>query len=300
MFLASCDTKPEKPLLLGAWTPNVPWNTAAFDDITSITQHRLNIIHWYQGWGAPDAPWDVSVVLSVSRRGYLPMITWEPWDYTQGIDQPEYRLSNIAAGNFDAYIRGWAQGAKAYGEPIYLRFAHEMNYSNYPWSAGVNGNTAEDYIAAWHHVHTIFQEEGAINAVWVWSPGVSYQGTTALSLLYPGDDYVDILALDGYNGGTELPWGGWKSLEEIFWPSYLEVAGMSAKPIMIAETASVEAGGSKAQWIREAITAIRYRFPRIVALVWFNENREADWRLNSSPASLEAFLEVAALTGGSW
>jgi hypothetical protein len=31
------------------------------------------------------------------------------------------------------------------------------------------------------------------------------------------------------------------------------------------------------------------RDPRIEGLVWFNINKETDWRINSSPAALAAF-----------
>ena len=57
--------------------------------------------------------------------------------------------------------------------------------------------------------------------------------------------------LDGYNGGTMLPWGGWLSVEQIFGPSLTVIRALaSQKPIMIAETGCVEGGGDKAAWIR--------------------------------------------------
>ena len=62
---------------------------------------------------------------------------------------------------------------------------------------------------------------------------------------------------------------------------------------MLAETASAEPGGSKAQWIDEAARGIEYDFPALKALVWFNVAKEADWRVDSSSASLSAFRNLA-------
>jgi beta-mannanase len=219
------------------------------------------------------------------------MITWEPWDYTRGIDQPEYQLANIANGNFDAYIRSWAQGLASYDGTVLLRFAHEMNHQHYPWAIGVNGNTESDYIAAWRHIHDLFVAEGAVNVQWVWSPLIWWEGAPLIEPMYPGDAYVDWVALDGYNN---VEWGGWQSFSQIFGASYQRLTEMTDKPIMIAEVASGEAGGSKAAWITEAFSQIQAQFPEIRAVVWFNESKETDWRVNSSNASLRAFRNAIA------
>ena len=41
--------------------------------------------------------------------------------------QPRYSLTRIAAGDFDAYLTSWADGIKAWGQPLRIRFAHEAN-----------------------------------------------------------------------------------------------------------------------------------------------------------------------------
>jgi hypothetical protein len=64
---------------------------------------------------------------------------------------------------------------------------------------------------------------------------------------------------------------------------------------MIAETASTEVGGDKRAWIRQGfLTDLPTRFSKVQAVVWFNENKETDWRVNSSASSLEAYKEVVA------
>ena len=71
-----------------------------------------------------------------------------------------------------------------------------MNGDWVPWGLGVNGNTARDYVAAWRHLVTVFAEEGASNVRWVWSPNVNPDGYLPFERLYPGDRWVDWLALD--------------------------------------------------------------------------------------------------------
>jgi hypothetical protein len=95
-----------------------------------------------------------------------------------------------------------------------VRFAHERNAPHYPRSVGVNGNTAEHAVAAWRHVREVFATVGA-DVVWVWSVNVSGDDTVTYDELFPGDDEVDWLGLDGYNGGSALLWGGWHSPKEL-------------------------------------------------------------------------------------
>jgi hypothetical protein len=61
------------------------------------------------------------------------------------------------------------------------------------------------------------------------------------------------------------------------------------KPIMIAEVGCAEEGGNKDVWIEEAFKALKDRFVRIRALVWFNVIKECDWRIESSQKSLTSF-----------
>ena len=52
------------------------------------------------------------------------------------------------------------------------------------------------------------------NVTWVWAPTVV--GSGALTDWYPGDEYVDVLGIDGYNWGSSLPWCRWIEPEDLF------------------------------------------------------------------------------------
>ncbi|MHA7286985.1 glycoside hydrolase family 26 protein [Arthrobacter sp. MDT3-44] len=256
------------------------------DEVAALAGEAPSIVLSYKDFNqaAPLAELD-----AVRARGAETLLTWEPWTWGGGTEQPAYSLDRIAAGDFDTYLREWGTALGQWGQPVYLRFAHEMNGNWYPWAEGVNGNGAGDYIAAYRHVHDVVASTGATNISWVWNPNVPYWGSTPLDQLYPGGDYVDVVALDGYNWGTSQSWSAWQEPEVLFGEGITQLRQLApGTPIMIAETASSEVGGSKPQWIT---TLFRYVSAQqdVVALVWFHINKEADWRINSTSASADAF-----------
>src|SRR5262249_55077820 len=120
---------------------------SAIDDSDSVNAFenrvgkKMSVILLYQSWGDADANFPVDWVNAVRAHGSLPMITWEPWvtaAYPAGNDEPAYALSNLIAGKFDTYITQWADAAKAWKSPFFLRFAPEMNGNWNPWSEGLN------------------------------------------------------------------------------------------------------------------------------------------------------------------
>ena len=259
---------------------------------------KVSIVMWYQGWGVPDKTRYFQKVWmdNIRNNGSIPMVTWEPWFYNAPKPkeiQPDYQLIDIINGNFDPYIQKWADDSKHWGYPYFLRFAAEMNGTWFPWSERVNGNKSGEYAQAWRHVHDIFTSTGVTNVTWVWSPNIEYDnGSKLLEGLYPGDMYVDWLGMDGYNWGTVSHPNvtGWQTFSEVFSQTYTHITTLSTKPLMVAETASTKQGGSKSDWITDAYsTQIPCNFKKIKAVIWFNENKETDWRIESSLAAQNAF-----------
>jgi hypothetical protein len=265
------------------------WYANLVGRMPAIVNFGSDFVH---GAGFVDSVFD-----SVRSRDAMPEYTMSPDDYSQGSNQPLYTDAMIAGGEYDAYIRQWAVAAKAWGHPLLLRFAHEMNGNWYPWATGsgdANGNTPAEFVAMWRHVHDIFTGAGATNVQWVWCVNVDDPGTTSFAEDYPGDAYVDWVALDGYNWGDDQG-HAWQSLGQVFESSYNEVTALTNKPLMLGEVGSAEQGGDKANWIRQGfLTTIPTRFPLIKAVVVFDAAQERDWRVNSSPDSLAAFRQVVA------
>jgi hypothetical protein len=275
----------------GVATVGGPLATTELDEVSRLAGESPSLILFYKDF--LQAP-PLNEMNAVRARGATPLITWEPWVGGGGLDQPAYSLDRIAAGDFDSYIAQWGQSLAAWGQPMKLRFAHEMNGNWYPWSEGVNGNQAGDYVAAWRHVHDVVAAQGAVNVSWIWSPNVPYFGSTALTGLFPGAAYVDVVALDGYNWGTSASWSSWISPQDLLGPGLEELRLLApGLPILISEIASSELGGSKAAWNTELVSYLAAQ-PDVVGFVWFHLQKEADWRINSSESSAAAFKNALA------
>lgn len=213
------------------------------------------------------------------------IITWEPWNGSQkqGID-----YEGLLNGKYDRYIGDFAARLKEINKPVYLRFAHEMNGNWYPWAGQKIG--AEKYIRIWRYVKNKMDEAGARNVRWVFSVNaedVPNEDSNHFSKYYPGNDYVDIFGIDGYNWGSSRPESKWKSFYEIFSSAY-KTACRFPKPIFVTEFGSSSAGGDKALWIGQAMASMRH-MSRLRGFVLFNADKETDWHLNPVSASGQAF-----------
>ncbi|MFD3445195.1 glycoside hydrolase family 26 protein [Microbacteriaceae bacterium 4G12] len=279
------------PLRFGLMTPGGPLATAELDAAAVTLGESPSILMWYADF--QQAP-PIAELDATAARGATPLVTWEPWAWGGGAVQPAYASDRITAGTYDAHIATWGRALAAWGKPVLLRYGHEMNGPWYPWSDGVNGNGTGDYVAAWRHVHDVVAATGASNVQWVWSPNVPDGQMPAFSTLYPGSSYVDVVALDGYNWGTTTSWSSWTSPSALFGGPLEQLRAVApGKPIMIGETSSAEAGGDKAAWSRDLIAYLSSQ-PDVTAVVWFNVNKETDWRFDSSPAAATSLREALA------
>jgi hypothetical protein len=293
-------------LSFGVYDPDCPPRLGPVSAWERRLGAPISIISWYQAWGSDNAQCRPELIREAHRRQLIPLITWEPWHLPETLsssrdpaDQPDFALARILAGAHDSYIRYWARDLAQCREIIWLRPFHEMNGNWYPWGGMVNGNSPELFQRAWRYVRSIFTAEGAQNVAWIWCPyALSVPDTQANSLehYFPGLDQVDWLGLDGYNWGSTQPWSQWQSFAEIFSPAYSRLLDLAPdKPIVIAEIGCAESGGSKADWIRDAFHQITSHFDKIRAVVWFQIDKECDWRLNSSSAAQRAFQEQRRL-----
>ncbi len=274
------------PLARDAWRAWTPRDLTSVNAFEQAAHQHADIVMWYADW-RHSSP-SLTQLDAVARRGSIPEITWEPWDAHKRLYQPQpaYRLKYIIEGRYDVYIRSWASVLAAYAKPVRLRFAQEMNGSWYPWSERVNGNHPGEFVRAWRHVHDIFTAAGATNVQWVWAPvsGAPRQD-------FPGIRYVDRLGVTCMNGGTAAFVGGWRSFARICGASIRELHRLApALPIDITEMASAEQGGNKAKWITDAFAYLA-RQPAVKSFIWFNLDKETDWRIWSSATAERAFAD---------
>ncbi|HET7489605.1 MAG TPA: glycosyl hydrolase [Acidimicrobiales bacterium] len=160
------------------------------------------------------------IVSGLAGQHQALMLTLEP---NGGLDAVTDESAADLAGRLAGYNRQ--------GVPVFLRFAHEMNGSWYPW-----GQSPERYVAAFRTVAAAVHRAAPATAT-VWAPsygggypfaGGRYQaaaGTPAFAALdtnhdgvltmaddayapyYPGDDAVDWVGMSLYHWGAHYPWG---------------------------------------------------------------------------------------------
>ena len=278
------------PIALGV-TVSGDVDQSLVDTYTGLAGRAPQTVMWYQSWAEP-LYWS-SQRTSIDALNVTPLITWDPLNANGGIP-----LADITAGVYDSYLRSSASLAKQWNRPLEIRLAHEMNLTDSGFGPNVASPSA--FVAAWKHVVDVFRAQGVTNVSWVWSPNVDCNGGCPFDAYFPGDDYVDVVALDGYNYSSTSG-QPWLSFDQVFRNSYDDITALSTKPVMIAETSSAEAGGDKAAWIRQAfLTDIPAHYPRISSVIWFDRIKETDWRVNSSDSSLAAWRDVVAssLYGG--
>lgn len=285
-----------KHLSWGFAVEGFPITKNSLKQLEKDTKMHSDMILFYLQWPALSSPTTESLVGSlnaINEIGAIPCLSWEPMYYH---DKMETMIpyEQILKGLYDDYLISKALEIKSWGKPLIIRFAHEMNLSRYHWGVSKDeygpGNP-EIYIKMFRYVVDIFRKHHVDNVRWAFCPNVdSVPGApwNKASNYYPGDPYVDILGMDGYNwditpeiaAARHLTWTKpWQSFEQIFQSLYMELKKLAPnKPVMVFETASVDRSGhQKSEWIKEAlITAKKWN---LLGIIWFEANKEEDWRI---------------------
>ncbi len=256
----------------------------AADDLTATAVaagRNLDWVLWFEQFGSRPP---LAGLRAVGRLAALPLITWEPWRWRA---RPVDIMAQIAAGARDTHIRQWARRLRDSSAPVHLRFGHEFNGDWYPWSPA-GGTPAEVFVDVWHRLHRIFADEGATAVQWVWSPNALLPNGEPLEQWYPGDDSVDLVGVDGYNWGNSQHWSHWVQPAELFTGVLDEVAQIAGgKPVIVTEVACAESGGEKAEWISAFVDYLATR-AEVAGFIWFDHDKETDWRITSSPQATAA------------
>lgn len=208
------------------------------------------------------------------------VIYWEAMDYNypDPAGDPRYSYDQLLSGQHDDYLTSFSLAAKASNQPIIIIPFEEMNGDWYPWALTLNGNSPQKHIEAFRYLRKFFTDSPTTKFAWV----VNRESESIdLTAFYPGNDYVDYVGVNGFNFGTP-----WQSFAQVFSLTLDDLKTLN-KPLYIFSMASAE-GEKKADWIKNAGLEIT-KDPQISGWIWFNENKERDWRIWSDPQSLSAF-----------
>lgn len=279
-------------LAMGVFVPGGEGNLKLIHDLETKIGKKFVQIMWYEH-GFNEFP--MENCRELYGKGYIPHIVWELGIWKNKETGEELKFENILNGEWDKIIQSWANGAAEFGKPIIIRWGHEFNGNWYPWSVAKNGEDPEKYIRTYRYIHRIFDKAGAQNVLWAWSPNVVPVPQAPWNdwlKAYPGDDYVDWIAVDGYNFGTKVITKRWDEFYGIYVDFYKRALKEINKPIMLGEFASGSDGGDKAQWLRDMDRNFKEDFPAIKSFSWFNINKETDWRLEETPKTIKAAKEI--------
>ncbi|MDD4564002.1 MAG: glycosyl hydrolase [Eubacteriales bacterium] len=220
---------------------------------------------------------------------------------TPTLDEGEANMVyDILDGKYDHFLYAFAKETAQFGHPVLFRFCNEMNGDWCSYSAYHTSRDPEMFKELYKYVYKIFNDVNADNVIWVWNPNErsfpDFKWNNEL-LYYPGDAYVDVIGLTGYNTGTYYKDEVWRSFSKIYDPIYEKFAHISEKPLMITEFSSSSVGGNKAEWINDMFLSFN-KYPRINVAIWWHGcdldsrgNVARPYFINESTDLLDVFKE---------
>lgn len=267
------------------------------------SEKKLGVVHFFQPFST-DANSDKKHYPSVERinkiiqEGYIPMITLEDHFPNANAKTIQPNLYSITEGHFDAFFADWAKQIKKVKGTVLLRILHEFNGDWYPWCIANNDNNPQLLVKAFKHIHDIFRTQQVTNVKFIWCPNsISFpqEKWNFIMDAYPGDEYVDFVGLDVYNGaGKSVIWRSFR--KEAIENYFILTQRLPGKPLFICETACRErketetkSSQDKAGWIKQMSLALTTDMSKIKLLTWFNEKET--FNISSSPGAQGAYLD---------
>lgn len=193
-------------------------------------------------------------------------------------------------GEYDQVVRDFSAWAKTTKRPIYLRIGYEFD--------GVHNELEPaEYVRAYRHVVDIMRQEGVHNIAFVWHSyaAPTYQGHP-ISAWYPGDEYVDWVAISLFGQGYSS-----RPTTEVM--AVLDFAKQKKKPVMIAESSPINGIYGTNAWNAWFVNLFSLTYSKnIKAISFIDENWErfnfpgTNWRdarlQNDDKVSAAWFLET--------
>lgn len=293
---------------LGLWSKE--GNTANFTEIATNFENnfkygsdkKLGVIHFFQpfafdGGNTQNSYPSIERINKVIKEGYIPMITLEDHFVNTHPNAKQPNLYSIIEGHFDEFFKDWAKEIKQVNGTVLLRILHEFNGDWYPWCTKNNDKNPEMVVKAYRHIRDIFKAQNVTNVKFIWCPNsmsIPQEKWNFVMDAYPGDQYVDFVALDIYNGaGTGAVWRSFR--KEAIENYFILTQRLAHKPLLVCEAASREKGNSesesaqdKAEWIKQMSEALSSDMSKVRLMAWFNE--KGTFKITSSKPSQYSYL----------
>lgn len=186
--------------------------------------------------------------------------------------------ADLASGAYDAALGEWVESvsrwlAQGGGRSLFVAPLPEMNGDWIPW-----GMDPESYKSVFRKIVAAFESRGIGDSQvrWVFAPNGWSSPPYRMADYYPGDDAVDVVGFSAYNHGSLRSWADpW----EVVTPALREIHALApSKPVFFAQVGSAAAGGDRDRWVRE-LFHLAEEDPNVAGIVYFNLDRETDWRV---------------------
>jgi mannan endo-1,4-beta-mannosidase len=264
---------------LGVYEAGAPPAYEPVEGFAKTAGKQPNLVGYFSGWAEPFA---TSFAERIRSHGAVPFVQ---------IDPTLASVPNIAAGNYDDYLRTYAGSVRDYGHPVVIGFGHEMNGWWYPW--GYGHIPPAIFVKAWRHIVTLFRNQGADNVTWLWTINADRPGTGPIASWWPGAAYVTWVGIDGYYLRSS------DTFASVFGRTINQVRKITHEPVLLSETA---VGPQTGQLAKISNLFAGMRKYNALGLVWFDKNQHGsvlhqDWRIEGDFQAQRAFqLGVSALT----
>lgn len=278
------------------WGIYDPWSFSWPDNFAGLEKkldYHFDFLVWYQNI---DMEFPLDVLENAYQDNRYVELTLQTMSFeeekNQGISY------EILKGSYDDFLHDYARQLKEFGHPVLFRLNNEMNGDWCSYSSFYSSRDAEIFKGVWRYIYNIFRENGVDNVLWVWNPhDLSFPGFKWNHYLnyYPGDEYVDIVGLTGYNTGTYHQGELWRDFASIYYPLYDEYCALFTHPLMITEFACSSVGGDKIEWLEDMFVQIA-DLDRLRVAIWFNGidldsygNPARIYRMDENEAMIETF-----------
>ncbi|HVQ89264.1 MAG TPA: hypothetical protein VMT88_13895, partial [Actinomycetes bacterium] len=221
----------------------------------------------------------------------------------------------VADGSADAYLDDVASRIAELDKPVFLTVQHEPEDDVVETSG--SGYTTSDFVDMYRHVEDRIEMQVAQRAtvgssgypIWVWDVTGYPKWQSMWSQLYPGDEFVDWIAYDPYlQDPTDCDFGcvanrtyaGYPD-----WTGFYDWAEQNepGKPLMLGEWGVREApdgssSSAKAELFSSTAQMLATEFPRLRALIYFNDAKSPQSplssRIETSDEALQAYRDMVA------
>jgi len=289
----------------GSTQPDADISMQAADAYVGAVGRPLAYVYFSNEWYVTKHFPEVTAE-AVRARGAVPFIRLHMRSQQkQLVADPVYTLDNINAGEFDADLRAWADGAKAFGTALVVQYGTEVNGDWNPWSAEYNGGLGAGpakFRQAFRHIVEVMRAEGASNITWALHlNGENWPGDDPRNnagAYYPGDDVVDWIGFSLYQN-YYLGDPRCRDIDALLKAREAELgAAATTKPLFFFElgTSVNSTQCNPGAWVQQTLQdLLGGRWPEIHGFAWWDETTSdgsVEMRVPGDPLLQTPFHDV--------